>query len=1097
MGFLTGASDPVQEAHRMALSIHRTPMPFDGPLFKFAFFKTRCDEFHLFACCHHIVADAAGIALAGHRIASIYSAIVSGAPVPPAVFGTLQDLIDCELAYEASNDYIDDQGYWASNLPAESVPPYRLPQAASEADPYLASVSVRLDPVVLRRVEDSCRAWKVPRSSVVTAACALLVRGWRGGGSEVVLDFPVNRRVSPELRTLPGMVAGVVPLVLSVSPESTVAGFCEYVDTRIREALRHQRFPVHTLQRKAGNRAWRSPDRLTVNFIPSTFTLDFGGVLASASYTNPGDIGHGSGLLFLSDGDQLFLSRMGAGEPFSNFDDADLAGHLQQVLEAMTADPGRRLSSIDLLVAGEQAEVDGWGNRAVVSRPETAPASVPELFAMQVARTPEAVALTCGERSWTYRELDEASNRLGHLLVGQGVGPGECVALLLPRSAEAVVAMLAVLKAGAAYVPMDPAAPAARIEFMLADAAPIAAITTAGLADRLDGCDLLILDGSDPAVDGQPSTGLPVPAAEAVAYLIYTSGTTGVPKGVAATHRNVTQLLEILGEYLPVTGVWTQCHTYGFDTSVWETWSPLLHGGRVVVVPDAVTRSPDDFRALLVGERVSVLTQTPSAAGMLSPEGLDSLALVVAGEACPPELVDRWAPGRVMINAYGPTETTMVVTLSAPLTPSSGVVPIGAPVPSAALFVLDEWLRPVPAGVVGELYVAGAGVANGYVRRGGLTASRFVACPFGVPGKRMYRTGDLVRWGADGQLQYLGRADEQVKIRGYRIELGEVQAALSGLDGVEQAVVIAREDRPGRQAPGGLCDRNGGPSRHPRPAGPAVAGIHGADRGGDARRASADGQRQARHSCPPGTGIHRYRPVSPPGTLTQEILAGIYAQVLGLERVGVDDSFFDLGGDSLSAMRVIAAVNTGLHAGLSVRALFEAPTVAQLASRIAVDEGAFEPLVPMERRAVVPLSFAQNRLWFIDQLQGPSPIYNMAVALRLRGRLDADALGAALADVVGRHESLRTQLPAPEGIPRQLVVPVEKADFGWQMVDVTGWPADRLIDAIHTTACHPFDLAAEIPLRAKLFRAAADEHVLVAVVHHIAADGWSITPLMG
>ena len=289
---------------------------------------------------------------------------------------------------------------------------------------------------------------------------------------------------------------------------------------------------------------------------------------------------------------------------------------------------------------------------------------------------------------------------------------------------------------------------------------------------------------------------MPAPAPDDIAHLIYTSGTTGVPKGVAISHHNVTQLLDSLDAGLPAAGVWTQWHSYAFDVSVWEIWGALLRGGRLVVVPESVAGSPEDFHALLVAEKVSVLNQTPSAVGVLSPEGLESVALVVAGEACPAEVVDRWAPGRVMINGYGPTET-WYTSMSAPLRAGSGVVPIGSPVPGAALFVLDKWLRAVPAGVVGELYVAGAGVACGYVRRAGLTGSRFVACPFGGPGARMYRTGDLVCWGADGQLRYLGRADEQVKIRGYRIELGEIQAALAALDGVEHAAVIAREDRPG------------------------------------------------------------------------------------------------------------------------------------------------------------------------------------------------------------------------------------------------------------------------------------------------------------
>ena len=361
----------------------------------------------------------------------------------------------------------------------------------------------------------------------------------------------------------------------------------------------------------------------------------------------------------------------------------------------------------------------------------------------------------------------------------------------------------------------------------------------------------------------------------------------------------------------------------------------------------------------------------------------------------------------------------------------------------------------------------------------------------------MYRTGDLVRWGADGQLQYLGRADEQVKIRGYRIELGEVQAALAGLDGVRAGGGDRPRGPPRRQAPGGLCDRDGGPGRGARRAGRAAAGVYGAGRGGGDRRAAADTQRQTRQPRPAGTGIPGWRslprPDQPgrgdPGRHLRPGARGGAGRGRRLVfRAGWGFAVGDAGG------------RRGQHrldAGLAVRALFEAPTVAQLAPRIGGDGGGLAPLVAGERPAVVPLSFAQSRLWFLDQLQGPSPVYNMAVALRLRGRLDADALGAALADVVGRHESLRTLFPAPEGIPQQLVVPAERADFGWQVIDATGWSASRLDEAIGTAARHTFDLATEIPLRARLFRVADDEHVLVAVVHHIAADGWSMTPLVG
>ena len=624
---------------------------------------------------------------------------------------------------------------------------------------------------------------------------------------------------------------------------------------------------------------------------------------------------------------------------------------------------------------------------------------------------------------------------------------------------------------------------------------------------------MAVIEIDDPAIDTQPDTALPAPAPEDIAYLIYTSGTTGTPKGVAITHHNLTQLLEALdaGLELSPIQVWTQCHSLAFDFSVWEIWGALLHGGRLVMVPEAVVRSPEDFHALMAVEQVSVLSQTPSAfyalqtAAVLQPERQLRLETVVfGGEALEPQRLGPWLdnhPGSPrLINMYGITETTVHASLREIVDGDvdSTASPIGVPLAHLGFFVLDGWLRPVPAGVVGELYVAGRGVAVGYMGRAGLTGSRFVACPFGGPGARMYRTGDLVRWGADGQLQYLGRADEQVKIRGYRIELGEVQAALAQLAGVGQAVVIAREDRPGdKRLVGYITDRPPAQSIPPPHAAlaerlpaymvPAAVVVI------DALPLTPNGKLDTRALPAPEYTAGGYRA---PADAVEEILAGIYAQVLGLERVGVDDSFFDLGGDSLAAMRLVAAINTGLDAGVGVRAVFEAPTVAQLAPRIGRDAGRWDPVVAVERPAVVPLSFAQSRLWFIEQLQGPSPVYNMAVALRLGGRLDAGALGAALADVVGRQESLRTLFPAPDGIPQQRVVPVERADFGWQVVDAAGWPADRLAEAVGAAARRPFDLAAEMPLRARLFRVADDEHVLVAVVHHIAADGWSITPLV-
>ena len=478
---------------------------------------------------------------------------------------------------------------------------------------------------------------------------------------------------------------------------------------------------------------------------------------------------------------------------------------------------------------------------------------------------------------------------------------------------------------------------------------------------------------------------------------------------------------------------------------------------------------------LLVTEQVNVLTQTPSAVAALRPQGLESMALLLGGEACPPEVVDQWAPGRVVINAYGPTEATVYAAMTTPMAVGSagiGVAPIGSPPPTAAVFVLDERLRPVPAGVVGELYVAGRGVGVGYVGRTGLTASRFrgMSVRLARPTHVSHRgPGALARRWATAVPGSRRRAGQDPWVP-HRARRGPSRARRPGRGRARGG------DRPRgpsrRPPPGGIHHRHGRSRQGTRRAGRTPAGVHGSGRSDGIGCAAVDGQRQTRQACPAGARSTRAADsaIAPRPLSLEEILAGIFAEVLGLERVGLDDSFFDLGGDSLSAMRLIAAVNAGMDAGLAVRTVFEAPTVAQLAPRIGAGEGQLEPLVPVERPAVVPLSFAQSRLWFVDQLQGPSPVYNLAVALRLRGQLDADALGAALSDVVGRHESLRTLFAAPDGIPQQVVIAPEQADFGWQVIDATAWSESQLELAVEETALQSFDLESEIPLRSRLFR---------------------------
>ncbi|WP_210419661.1 non-ribosomal peptide synthetase [Mycolicibacterium sp. ELW1] len=1112
----TGWSQAQLDDAVTALTRHSFDLATEIPL-RARLFRIAEDEHVVVSVAHHIAADGLSATPLVRDLSIAYVCRCLG--IAPAWADLPVQYVDYTLWQRAQFGDLDDPdsaiasqlAYWQdalAGMPERLALPTDRPYPVV-ADQSGASISVHWPIELQERITRVARQHNATSFMLMQAALAVLLARL-SASSDVAVGFPIGGRRDPALDDLIGFFVNTLVLRVDVSGDPTVTDLLAQVRQRSLAAFEHQDVPFEVIVDRVNPTrslthhplvqvmlGWRS--------LPGEASDEIAMALGDLHVTQlPVDTGTARVDLALS-----FNERWSqAGEPAGLsgmaefrtdvFDAATietLMERLRRVLVAMTDDPARLLSSVDVLDDAERSRLDAFGNRAVLTQVGAGAVSVPELFGAQVTRAPDAVALTSGEVSMTYQELDEAANRLAHLLSGHRVGAGDCVALLLDRSAEAVVVMLAALKLGAAYLAIDPALPEARVEFMLADAAPVAVVTTEALRPRLHGHDVTVVDIDDPAVGNQPTTALPAPSPDNIAYLIYTSGTTGTPKGVALSHRNLAHLADSAHPDLPIDQVWTQCHSYAFDFSVWEIWAALLGGGRLLVVPDPVVRSPDDFHALLVSEHANVLTQTPSAVAALRPQGLESVALLLGGEACPPEVVEQWALGRVVINAYGPTEVTVYASMSRPLVVGAEV-PIGAPPPTVAAFVLDERLRPVPEGVIGELYVAGRGVGVGYVGRTGLTASRFVPCPFGEPGQRMYRTGDLVRWRRDGQLQYLGRADEQVKIRGYRIEPGEVQAVLAGLDGVEQAVVIAREDNTGDPRLVGYFTGTADPvkvrvalaERLPAYMVPtALLEL-------PALPLTVSGKLDRRAlPAPDYQDAGNYRA---PSTPTEEILAGIFAQVLGIDRVGVDDSFFDLGGDSLSAMRLVAAVNNSLGCGLAVRVLFEAPAVAQLALRVTGDETRSEPLVAGPRPDVVPLSFAQNRLWIVDQLQGPSPIYNLPVSLRLRGELDADALGAALADVVDHQESLRTRFPAVDGVPQQLIVPADVADFGWAVIDATGWSAAELADAIEAATRYTFDLATEIPMQARLFRIAGDEHVLVAVVHHIAADGWSVAPLV-
>ncbi|WP_245722893.1 non-ribosomal peptide synthetase [Micromonospora matsumotoense] len=743
-----------------------------------------------------------------------------------------------------------------------------------------------------------------------------------------------------------------------------------------------------------------------------------------------------------------------------------------------------------------------WNDTAI----EVPDATIPELFERQVRRAPDAPAVVADDGELTYVELDARAERLARSLAARGVGPESLVAVCMPRGVALTVALLGVLKAGGAYLPVDPDYPVERIAYMLHDAQPpvlLATTATAGVLADVATVPVLVTDGAELTAElaaWEPTTLRRGERARAdhPAYVIYTSGSTGRPKGVLVSHAGVPSLVAGHVNYL---GVGAGCRvgqfaSASFDTFGWEWMMALLTGAALVVIP-AEHRLGTALPTFLAERRVTHVTLPPAVLATLDETSIASdVVLVVAGEACPLDVLRRWAPGRRMFNSYGPTETTVDATLWR-FAPDAREVAIGTPVLNSRAFILDERLTPVPVGVAGELYVAGAGLARGYVGRAGLTAERFVACPHGAAGERMYRTGDRARWTADGELVFAGRADDQVKIHGFRIEPGEIAAVLSAHPGVAQAAVVVREDRPGDKRLVGYLVPTDPEAAEELPG--LIRGL-AAQRLPDYMVPSALVLLDALPLTSNGKLDRRALPAPDlrgsvgraPADLREELICAAFAELLGVDRVGADDDFFALGGQSLLAVRLVSRLRAMLGVEVEIRVLFEAPTPAGLAARLAGASAARLSLTARPRPPRVPLSYAQRRLWFIDQLEGPGATYNMPIAVRLTGRVDVPALDGALRDLIGRHEALRTVFPTADGEPYQRIL--DLADMDWELA-TAAVPAAELPAAVAAVAERPFDLAVEPPVRASLLTIGPYDHVLVLVLHHIAGDGWSRGPL--
>ncbi|MDX2541684.1 non-ribosomal peptide synthetase [Streptomyces sp. WI04-05B] len=1085
-----------------------TPFDLDrGPLFRYALLGLADDHWIWYQAYHHIAVDGFSCSLIARRVADAYTALAAGTPhTPPAA--PLAPLIAADRAYRVEERYERDRAHWAgvlADLPEPVSLSARPPRVGDRFLRRTGHLPAPAGDLVHSAAGSAGTRW----SRVVLAATAAYLHRLTGS-HDIVLGLAVTARESETELATPGMASNVLPLRLSVRPDAPAVELVRQAARATRDLLGHQRHRGEELRREV-NRPQDGPRYFgpVVNIMAFGAELRFAGHPTTRHNLSTGPVEDLAVNVYdRADGQGIRVDLDASPEHYT---DAELSAHHRRFLHflerfAAAALPGTVVGRVGTTLPGEDSRLDG-----PLPAPAVHGSTVSALFAARVAADPDGIAVVHGEQAITGRELDSRANRLAHRLLGLGVRPEDRVAVLMRRSDELIVALLAVLKAGGAYVGLDPRAPAARTRRILAETGA-SVLLADGAEISYDG--LRTVDPTDPSLVGEPDTDPEVrPHPDQLAYVSYTSGSTGRPKGVAVTHRDIAALAadSAFGGDAH-TRVLVHSPT-AFDASTYEMWVPLLGGGTAVVAGADEDMDAAGVARLTARHGLTALWLTAGLFRLTAeqdPGCFDGLRQVWAGgEAVPASAVRRVlaaCPGLTVTNGYGPTETTTFATCR-PCPDGADVpdaLPIGRPLDGMRAQVLDGALRPVPRGVVGELYLAGPGVARGYLGRPDATAERFTADPYGPPGARMYRTGDRVRLDGNGELEFHGRADGQVKLRGFRVEPGEIETALSTHPQVAQAVVLVREDRPGDRRLVAYAVPAEGPAPDPESLRAHLAEqlpdqlVPSAVVPLDRLPLTANGKvdRAALPVPQVADGSHGTRAPRTPRTPQEEALRGLFADVLGLPEVGADDSFFALGGHSLLALRLIGRIRDALGADLTLRDLFGAPTPAALAGRL---DGSVAVVGPVSRPVPgafpdeAPLSSAQRRLWFLDRLEESGAAYHIPLAVRLTGAaLDQDALRLALADLVARHEILRTVYPDTDGTPRQRLLDPEAAR---PRLHVDRAAESELPTRLAELAKRAFLLAEEIPLRAHLLVLGPEDHVLLLVLHHIAADGRSLDPL--
>ncbi len=1121
---LRSLPEPHREAEASRQVQDEVVRPFDltrGPMVRAAMMRMGHDDWIALVDLHHIVSDGLSAGLFMREFGALYGAFVAGAPSPlPELPIQYADFAEWQRGWLTGTELETQIAYWKSELAGS---PALLELPTDRPRPAVQGVLGGSETLFLPGAAQNALLALAEREGatlfmLVTAAFAALLHRW-SGQDDIPLGTPISGRSRPEIEGLLGLFVNtlILRVRLQEGERETFRGLLGRVRQVALGAYSHQDLPFEKLveelrvERSLGHNPLFQV-MCSVVPAPASRTELAGLVLTPIGFELPTVKFD----LHLVAAEHPSALEMNLGFRFDLYERPTVVRLLrgfQVLMEAVAADPDRRVADLPLLTAPERHQLlTDWNDTTAAYPTEfPRPECLHEVVEAQAARTPEAEALVDGDLRWTYAELNARANRLARHLRALGAGPERPVGVLLRRSAEMVAALLAVLKSGSVYLPLDPAYPEERLALMMEDAQAPLLVTARELLDSLPalagaGARPVCLPEDLPeelAAADLGRTALP----ENLAYLIYTSGSTGRPKGVAIEHRSAVVLLHWARETFPAEALsgMLAATSISFDLSVYEMFTPLAWGGRVILAENALA-----LAGLPAAGEVKLINTVPSAMSELVRMGAvppSARVVNLAGEALRRELVDRIYAAGVgeVYNLYGPSEDTTYSTW-ARIGQGGGAPPIGRFLPGTYGLVLDRQGHPAPLGAPGELCLGGAGLARGYLGRPELTAERFLPDPGGawggVAGARVYRTGDLVRWLRDGSLEYLGRIDHQVKVRGFRIELGEIEARLARHPAVRETTVLALGEGEDRRLVAYLV------TPEPRPQIPDLAAhlretlpeymVPTAWVFLEALPLTPNGKVDRKALARLEVGAEAGTGYVPPSTPSEELIAGIWADLLKRERVGAHDDFFELGGHSLLATRLLSRMAEALGIELPLRRVFERPTVAGLArlvdeARAAGSGMLAPPLNPVPRDVPPPLSFAQERLWFLDRFEPGSPAYNMPSALRLSGRLDAAALEESVREIVRRHEVLRTTFPEIGGEPRQAIHPELRIDF--DRLDLRGLPGgEREAEAVRLAreeALSPFDLARGPLIRARLLRMAEEEWVALFNLHHIVSDGWS------